>query len=283
MADQSKTDTPVTIRLEDYRTTDYAVDSIRLDFDLQEEATRVRSALSVQRRAGTDPGQPFVLHGEKLKLLSLAIDGELLTGNEFKVDEEKLTVNSVPEWFILEVETEIDPSANTELTGLYTSGGNFCTQCEAEGFRRITYMYDRPDVMAKYTVNIVADKTKYPVLLSNGNLINSGDLEDNKHFATWEDPHPKPTYLFALVAGDLACIKDTFTTMSGRVVDLHIYVQHHNADKCEHAMHSLKNFMSWDEQTYGREYDLDLYMIVAVDDFNMGAMENKGLNVFNSR
>ena len=283
MADQSKAQTPITIRLQDYTPTDYSVESIQLDFELQEEATRVKSAMSMQRRPNTPTNTPLVLHGEKLTLISIAIDGEPLSDEDFSVDEEQLIITSVPEFFILELETEINPGANTELSGLYTSGGNFCTQCEAQGFRRITYMYDRPDVMAKYTTSIIADKAKYPVLLSNGNLVASGDLEDGKHFATWEDPHPKPTYLFALVAGDLACISDKFTTMSGREVDLRIYVQHHNKDQCGYAMRSLKKAMKWDEEVYGREYDLDIYMIVAVDDFNMGAMENKGLNVFNSK
>ncbi|WP_455206151.1 aminopeptidase N [Kaarinaea lacus] len=283
MADQSKAEAPITIRLEDYKPTDYEVESIQLDFDLHEETTRVRSALSLQRRQGVDAKAPLVLHGEKLTLISVAIDGETLVTDSYSVDEETLTIASVPEFFILEVETEINPAGNTELSGLYTSGGNFCTQCEAEGFRRITYMYDRPDVMAKYTTYIVANKFKYPELLSNGNLIDSGELDNDKHFAKWEDPHPKPTYLFALVAGDLARIEDKFTTMSGREVDLHIYVQHHNKDKCGYAMRSLKKAMKWDEEVYGLEYDLDIYMIVAVDDFNMGAMENKGLNVFNSK
>jgi aminopeptidase N len=283
MADQSKTQSPVTIRLQDYRPTDYSVDQVQLHFDLHEEHTRVRGELSVTRRATADKASPLVLHGEKLKLVSVAIDGAALEPSQYRVDQESLTIPNVPSAFRLQIETEINPSANTELTGLYTSGGNFCTQCEAEGFRRITYMYDRPDVMARYTTRIEADKSKYPVLLSNGNLIDSGDLGDGRHFALWDDPFLKPTYLFALVAGDLARIEDTFTTMSGRQVDLHIYVQHHNKDKCEHAMRSLKNAMRWDEEVYGREYDLNVYMIVAVDDFNMGAMENKGLNVFNSK
>ena len=283
MADQSKAETPITIRLQDYQPTNYSVDSIQLDFDLQEETTRVRSAMSIQRRADGDAQAPLVLDGEKLKLISIAIDGEALSDDAYSLDEEHLTIHSVPDFFILELETEINPASNTELSGLYTSGGNFCTQCEAEGFRRITFMYDRPDVMAKYTTSMVADKAKYPVLLSNGNLVDSGDLEHGKHFAKWEDPHPKPTYLFALVAGDLACISDKFITMSGREVDLRIYVQHHNKDQCGYAMRSLKKAMKWDEEVYGREYDLDIYMIVAVDDFNMGAMENKGLNVFNSK
>ena len=277
MADRSKTQSPVTIRLQDYKTTEYSVDSIALDFDLQEEATRVRSALSVQRRVGVSANQPLVLHGEKLKLIAIAIDGEGLNHNDYRVDDEYLTIHTVPEFFILELETEINPKANTELSGLYISGGNFCTQCEAQGFRRITFMYDRPDVMAKYTTTIVADKDKFPQLLSNGNLIDSADL------AFVPDLHGDHARLRHVDRSHLACIKDQFTTMSGRVVDLHIYVQHHNKDQCGYAMRSLKKAMKWDEEVYGREYDLDIYMIVAVDDFNMGAMENKGLNVFNSK
>ncbi len=189
----------------------------------------------------------------------------------------------MPERCSLEIETEINPKDNTELSGLYMSGSGFFTQCEAEGFRKITYYLDRPDVMSRFFTTIIADKKKYPVLLSNGNLIGSGEMKDGRHFAKWHDPFPKPAYLFALVAGDLARIEDKFTTMSGRDVTLHIYVQHHNKDKCDHAMDSLKKAMKWDEETYGREYDLDIFMIVATDDFNMGAMENKGLNIFNSK
>ncbi|OAD23201.1 aminopeptidase N, partial [Candidatus Thiomargarita nelsonii] len=206
-----------------------------------------------------------------------------LSSTQYALSDESLTIPDVPESFELAIETEINPKANTALTGLYLSGGNFCTQCEAQGFRRITYMLDRPDVMARYTTTIVADKAPYPVLLANGNLRESGELGANRHWAKWEDPFPKPTYLFALVAGDLARIEDQFITQSGREVTLQIYVQSHNLDKCQHAMQSLKKAMRWDEQVYGREYDLDIYMIVAVDDFNMGAMENKGLNVFNSK
>jgi aminopeptidase N len=218
-------------------------------------------------------------------LKSVAINDKPLAESGYALDEDTLTIYNVPDAFSLQIENEINPEANTSLNGLYLSSGNFCTQCEAQGFRRITYMYDRPDVMATYTTTIVADREKFPVLLSNGNLAGQGELDDDttKHWAKWEDPFKKPTYLFALVAGKLAKIDDTFTTMSGREVALHIYVQPHNADKCDHAMASLKKAMKWDEEVYGREYDLDIYMIVAVDDFNMGAMENKGLNVFNSK
>jgi aminopeptidase N len=227
--------------------------------------------------------RPFVLNGKDLLLKAVKLDGRLLTSNDYKLDAEMLALLPVPDQFTLELETELNPAANTELSGLYLSSGNFCTQCEAEGFRRITYYPDRPDVMARFFTTIIADKAKYPVLLSNGNPIDSGDLPDNRHFAKWHDPFPKPAYLFALVAGNLARIGDSFTTLSGRTVDLSIYVQSHNTDRCAHAMESLKLAMKWDEETYGREYDLDAFMIVAVDDFNMGAMENKGLNVFNSK
>jgi aminopeptidase N len=276
---------PRPIYLSEYRPADYQIDTVDLHFELDETATRVKTRLGVRRREGVSESQPIVLHGEDLKLLSLAIDDQPLSDQDYQIDEEELTIHRVPQAFTLCVENEINPQANTSLNGLYISSGNFCTQCEAEGFRRITYMYDRPDIMAKYTTTIIADKNKFPVLLSNGNLVDHADVdnEPDKHWAKWEDPFPKPTYLFALVAGNLERIEDSFTTTSGREVALHIYVQSHNIDKCEHAMRSLKKAMQWDEEVYGREYDLDIYMIVAVDDFNMGAMENKGLNVFNSK
>ena len=276
---------PRTIYLSEYKPTDYLIETVDLHFDLHETATRVKSRLGVKRREGVSASQPLVLHGEDLVLKSVAINNNALADPEYQVSEDQLIIPDVPGAFELLIETEINPAANTSLNGLYVSSGNFCTQCEAEGFRRITYMYDRPDIMAKYTTTIVADKSKFPVLLSNGNLVEQGDDESDtiKHWAKWEDPFPKPTYLFALVAGNLDKIEDTFTTMSGREVTLHIYVQSHNIDKCDHAMRSLKKAMKWDEEVYGREYDLDIYMIVAVDDFNMGAMENKGLNVFNSK
>jgi len=273
---------PKTVHLADYRVPDYLIDSVALNFDLDEANTQVSSVMQVRRNSEAT-GNVMMLNGRDLELVSVKIDGHLLDAGDYELETEILSIPSVPSTFTLEIVTRIHPQENTSLGGLYTSGGNFCTQCEAEEFRKITYYPDRPDVMAKFVTTITADKTKYPILLSNGNLIDSGELKNGRHWAKWEDPFPKPAYLFALVAGDLACIKDTFTTVSGRKVDLHVFVQHHNTDKCEHAMRSLKSAMEWDEKVYGREYDLDLYMIVAVDDFNMGAMENKGLNVFNSR
>ncbi len=273
-----------TIFLKDYRSPDYRIETVNLEFDLGETRTRVKSLLTVVCNHDKCEGiHPLVLNGKDLQLKAITLDGQPLTEHGYKLDGETLTLLPVADRFTLEIETEINPAANTELSGLYMPGSGFFTQCEAEGFRKITYYLDRPDVMARFFTTIVADKAKYPVLLSNGNLIDSGDLTDGKHFAKWHDPFPKPAYLFALVAGDLACIEDEFTTMSGRAVTLRIFVQHHNKDKCGHAMESLKLAMQWDEKTYGREYDLDLFMIVATDDFNMGAMENKGLNVFNSK
>jgi aminopeptidase N len=273
-----------TIHLKDYRKPDYLVETVNLELDLDETHTRVKSLLTVVCNHDTSEGiRPFVLNGRDLALKAVKLDGQALREQDFKLDAASLSILPVPNRFTLEIETQINPRDNTELSGLYLSGENFCTQCEAEGFRKLTYYPDRPDVMARFFTTIVADKEKYPVLLSNGNLISSGSLTDGKHFAKWHDPFPKPAYLFALVAGDLACIRDSFTTMSGKKIDLNIFVQHHNKDKCAHAMESLKLAMKWDEETYGREYDLDTFMIVAVDDFNMGAMENKGLNVFNSK
>jgi len=281
---ETRKEPPKAIYLKDYRPPDYRIETTNLAFELDETRTVVRSTLAVSCNHDRCDGiRPLVLNGRDLVLISVKLDGQTLHEQDYKRDAETLTLLPVPESFVLEIETEINPAANTELTGLYLSSGNFITQCEAEGFRRITYYLDRPDVLARFFTTIVADKTKYPVLLSNGNLIGSGELGNNRHFAKWHDPFPKPAYLFALVAGDLARISDTFTTQSGRKVDLHIFVQHHNTDKCGHAMESLKQAMQWDERTYGREYDLDVFMIVATDDFNMGAMENKGLNVFNSK
>jgi aminopeptidase N len=273
-----------TIHLRDYRPPDYLIETVNLEFDLDEERTTVKSLLTVVCNHDTFEGiRPFFLNGRNLVLKSLKLDGQTLTEHDFKIDKHSLTLLPVPNRFVLEIETEINPSANSELSGLYLSGDNFCTQCEAEGFRKITYYPDRPDVMARFFTTIVGDQAKYPVLLSNGNLIGSGKLKDGRHFAKWHDPFPKPAYLFALVAGNLARIRDTFITMSGKKVGLSIYVQHHNRDKCAYAMESLKLAMKWDEDIYAREYDLDTFMIVAVDDFNMGAMENKGLNIFNSK
>jgi len=279
-----KTAAHKTIYLKDYRKPDYLIETVNLEFDLDETRTRVKSLMTVVCNHDKCEGiHPFVLNGRDMELKAVKLDGTALREQDYRLDAASLTILPVPDRFTLEIETEINPKDNTELSGLYLSGGNFCTQCEAEGFRKITYYPDRPDVMAKFFTTIVADKILYPVLLSNGNLISQGELKDNRHFAKWHDPFSKPAYLFALVAGDLAQIPDLFTTRSGRKVDLAIYVQHHNKDKCAHAMESLKLAMKWDEETYGREYDLDTFMIVAVDDFNMGAMENKGLNIFNSK
>ncbi len=274
---------PQAILLKDYTPPAYLVDSVSMRFDLDEVATVVHSRMRLYANPDAAAGQALRLEGQELSLLAVRLNGRELDACDYQVDDESLTLTSPPAEFELEIVTRIDPTANTALEGLYTSGGNFCSQCEAEGFRKITYYPDRPDVMTVFTTTIVADKAKYPVLLSNGNPIERGGLDDGRHYVTWHDPFPKPCYLFALVAGNLACIEDRFTTLSGREVLLQIYVQHGNEDKTAHAMTSLKKAMAWDEQTYGREYDLDIYMIVAVDDFNMGAMENKGLNIFNSR
>ncbi len=284
MTPPQKTEAHKTIFLRDYRPPDYLIETVMLEFELDDARTRVKSLLTAICNHDKCEGiHPFVLNGRDLILKAIRLDGRPLGERDYRLDAESLTILPVPDRFTLEIETEINPAANTELSGLYMSSGNFCTQCEAEGFRKITYYPDRPDVMARFFTTIVADKQKYPVLLSNGNLIQSGDLSGGRHYAKWHDPFPKPAYLFALVAGDLARITDSFTTRSGRSVILNIYVQHHNRDKCAHAMDSLKRAMKWDEETYGREYDLDTFMIVAVDDFNMGAMENKGLNIFNSK
>jgi len=271
-----------TISLNDYRKPDYLVKDIHLTFNLNETQTEVKSVMNVVRGMGVSPSAPLVLNGEQMKLLSVKVQGRKLDSQEYRLTDDTLELLSVPESFTLEIVNEINPEANKALEGLYKSGSIFCTQNEPEGFRRITYYIDRPDVMAKFTTKIIADKKHFPILLSNGNPTQEGDLPNGKHFVEWQDPFPKPSYLYALVAGDLGMIRDTFTTMSGRKIDLRIYCDKGNEDKCHHAMLSLKNSMRWDEETYGLEYDLDIYMVVAVDSFNMGAMENKGLNVFNS-
>jgi aminopeptidase N len=271
-----RTDEPRTIALKDYQPPAYRISEVSLTFTLDPETTRVRSVMSMTRLADA----PLVLNGEHLKLVSIALDG---TPVEYTKDDETLTIATTPAKFTLEIVTEISPANNTALEGLYVSKGMFCTQCEAEGFRRITYYLDRPDVLAVYTTRIEASKKDYPVLLSNGNLIDSGDLGGGRHFAVWIDPFPKPCYLFALVAGDLGVLKDTFVRASGRPVDLRIYVEHGNEQRAAYAMDSLKRAMRWDEEKYGCEYDLDIFMIVAVSAFNFGAMENKGLNIFNDR
>jgi aminopeptidase N len=273
-----------TVYRTDYTPPDYLVDTIDLRFELGEESTRVSSRLAIRENYETDRGaQPLHLDGHRCDLVGLSLDGIPLSKDRYTVDGEGLNIPAAPAAFTLEITTEIRPQDNTFLEGLYRSGGMFCTQCEAEGFRSITYFPDRPDVLAVYTVTIVADKSRYPVLLANGNPVENGALADGRHFAVWHDPFPKPCYLFALVAGDLVYVEDRFTTCSGREVALRIFVEEKNRNKCGHALRSLKKAMRWDEGTFDREYDLDLFMIVAVEDFNMGAMENKGLNIFNSR
>jgi aminopeptidase N len=253
---------------------------VHLDFALDPENTRVTAKLAITRQRA---GAPLVLHGEELKLISVAVDGKALADGDYRLDAKSLTIASMPDRFVLETVCEIAPAANMALEGLYQSAGIFCTQCEPEGFRRITWFLDRPDNLSVFTVRMEAAREQYPVLLSNGNRLDAGTLEGGRHFALWSDPFPKPSYLFALVAGDLGHIQDAFTTMSGRKVDLRIYVEHGNEPRATYAMDSLKRAMRWDEEKYGREYDLDIFMIVAVSAFNFGAMENKGLNIFNDK
>ncbi len=277
-----KNATAKTTYLNDYTQPAFWVDKVDLRFDLGEEKTHVHSYMQLRKNPSVE-SRTLVLDGEQLELGTVKCDGVVLTATQYCVDDTTLTLSNMPDTFELEIDTCIKPQENFSLEGLYKSGGNFCTQCEAEGFRKITYYPDRPDVMAVFSTYIIADKSKYPVLLSNGNPVDSGDYGDGRHWALWQDPFKKPCYLFALVAGDLDYIEDHFTTLSGRNILLRIYVESHNIEKCDHAMASLIRAMRWDEEVFGREYDLDVYNIVAVDDFNMGAMENKGLNVFNSK
>ena len=275
---------PKTVLRSSYRVPDFLIDTVDLAFDLHEDRTHVEARLGVRRRAdASDEDAPLVLVGEGLELCEIEIDGRRLGESEYRVEEDRLVISSPPAHFELRTRVTIHPESNTQLSGLYKSSGNFCTQCEAMGFRRITYFLDRPDIMARYSVSIEADRERYPVLLSNGNRIDTTQLEGGRHRVRWEDPFPKPSYLFALVAGDLRDHSGEFTTMSGRLVRLEIWVEPQNVDRCEHALRSLQRAMKWDEERFGREYDLDIYMIVAVGDFKMGAMENKGLNVFNSK
>ncbi|HFC05539.1 MAG TPA: aminopeptidase N, partial [Rhizobiales bacterium] len=282
-----RTDIPQTIYLKDYQPFPYLVDHVSLDFRLDPKETRVIARFDMRANpAAKDQGRQLVLNGENIALKSIAFTGLEVPADQYTITNDKLIIKNPPrEPFTLEIETTCNPSGNTALSGLYRSGGNYCTQCEAQGFRRITYFPDRPDILSRYRVRIEGDKTDNPVLLSNGNKVLEGDIKDgdskdqNRHFAIWEDPFPKPCYLFALVAGDLARVSDTFTTMTGRKVALEIFVEPGKQDRCAWAMSSLKRSMKWDEEVFGREYDLDIFMIVAVSDFNMGAMENKGLNV----
>ncbi|SCW29753.1 aminopeptidase N [Rhizobium mongolense subsp. loessense] len=280
-----RTDTGQVINLADYRPTDFVLERVDLTFELDPTETKVEARLIFHRREGADPKAPLVLDGDELSLSGLLFDQMEMPAEQYTATADSLVVYNLPaaDPFELTISTIINPQANTQLMGLYRTGGIYCTQCEAEGFRRITYFPDRPDVLAPYTVNIIADKAANPLLLSNGNFLGGAGYGEGKHFAAWFDPHPKPSYLFALVAGDLGVIEDTFTTMSGREVALKIYVEHGKEPRAAYAMDALKRSMKWDEEAFGREYDLDIFMIVAVSDFNMGAMENKGLNIFNDK
>jgi aminopeptidase N len=278
-----RTDIAQPVHLKDYRPPDWLVETVRLDVSLHPTASKVRATLALKPNPNT-ASAPLILDGDDLSLVSLRLNGTPLPPDSYVSSSDSLTIPQPPNApFTLQIETIVDPSANTQLSGLYRSNGTCCTQCEAEGFRRITYFPDRPDVMAIYTTRIEADKRESPLLLSNGNLVESGEMPGGRHFAVWHDPHPKPSYLFALVGGDLACVEDRFLTMSGRNVTLRIYIEHGKEDRTAYAMDSLKRAMRWDEEVFGREYDLDIFMIVAVSDFNMGAMENKGLNIFNDK
>ncbi|HBB77715.1 MAG TPA: aminopeptidase N, partial [Pseudomonas sp.] len=278
-----RTEQPKVIHLKDYQAPEYLIDETHLTFELYEDRTLVHAQLVMRRNPAAGGGlPPLELHGQDLELLSLSLNDRELGLGDYQLGESTLTLQPDSAEFTLDSSVVIHPESNTALEGLYKSGSMFCTQCEAEGFRKITWYLDRPDVMSKFTTTVSAEQHAYPILLSNGNPIASGSEDDGRHWATWEDPFKKPAYLFALVAGDLWCVEDSFTTMSGREVALRIYVEPENIDKCQHAMDSLKKSMKWDEVAYGREYDLDIFMIVAVNDFNMGAMENKGLNIFNS-
>ena len=277
-----RTDTAATIYRQDYAPPSFWVETIDIGFDLDPEATRV-VARTVLRRNADSASRELVLHGEDLTLVALRMNGRALGKRQYRLLPGQLIIDNPPDEVTLEIETRIHPNRNTSLMGLYVSNGNFFTQCEAEGFRKITYFPDRPDVMAKYRVMLRADKARYPVLLSNGNLIEQGDLGDGRHYALWEDPFRKPSYLFALVAGQLVCEEQTLRVRSGREVLLQVWVEEGNLDKTSHAMESLVRSIRWDEERFGLELDLDRFMIVAVGDFNMGAMENKGLNIFNTK
>jgi aminopeptidase N len=279
-----RTDAAKAVHLKDYRPSDYLIETTDLDVSLHLTRTRVRASLSIAPNLKGRPGAPLILDGDGLTPLSVALDGVALRLPADKLTPDRLVIDNPPQRpFTLTVETQIDPSANTQLMGLYRSGSAYCTQCEAEGFRRIAYYLDRPDVMSIFTTRIEADKAEAPALLGNGNLLHAGDLENGRHYALWHDPFPKPAYLFALVGGALDAVHDEFVTMSGRKIALGVYVEPGKADRADYAMGALKRSMRWDEEAFGREYDLDVFNIVAVSDFNMGAMENKGLNIFNDK
>ncbi|MDJ0512177.1 MAG: aminopeptidase N [Methyloceanibacter sp.] len=281
MSDESRT----TKYLKDYAPPDYLIKDVALDVHLAPKGATVSSRLSIEPNSGTIAGTPLILDGEALTLESISLNGEELEAGRYTLAPGKLTIANPPVGaFTLDIVTRCDPEANLELSGLYLTNGTYCTQCEPQGFRRITYFVDRPDVLSTYTVRIEADRGTAPVLLSNGNPVDAGEIEGTRrHYAIWHDPHPKPSYLFALIGGNLASIHDKFTTASGREVALGIYVEPGKEDRCDWAMESLKRSMRWDEERFGLEYDLDVFNIVAVSDFNMGAMENKGLNIFNDK
>ncbi|MDN4054598.1 aminopeptidase N [Massilia sp. YIM B02763] len=277
-----RTDTPLTIYRKDYTAPSYLVDTVELGFDLDPRRTVVANRLTLRRNPASAQRE-IELFGEEIELVAIRLNGKTLGEREYAIDGTVLRIANAPDDVVLEIESICVPESNTTLSGLYTSNGSFYTQCEAEGFRRITYFPDRPDVMAKFTVMLRADKDKYPVLLSNGNLIEQGDLEDGRHYALWEDPFKKPSYLFALVAARLVCQEETFRLADGRDALLQVWVEEGNLDKTDYAMQSLKHSIRWDEERWNLELDLDRFMIVAVGDFNMGAMENKGLNIFNTK
>lgn len=273
-----------TIYLTDYRPPDYLISRVELTLELDDTTTLVKSRLVISANYDQQTGgRPLVLDGRDLTLKSISLNGEVLGHDMYQLDEKYLTIPAPPAEMILEIENTINPELNTALEGLYKSGDKLCTQCEAEGFRRITWFADRPDVLSRFEVTLIGDPEKYPVMLANGNRIDSGHLADGRHWVKWQDPFPKPGYLFAMVAGRLSLVEDFYTTTSGRRIALQFFVEPHNLERCGHALKSLQKAMAWDEETYSLEYDLDQYMVVAVDDFNMGAMENKGLNVFNSK
>jgi aminopeptidase N len=279
----SDTANPAVIRRADYAAPAFLVDSVALEFDLAPARTRVKNTMRLRRNPDAKPGAHLELMGEALEFIGASIDGQALPAGAVRAHEHGLIIEQAPDAFELTIESACNPLENTTLSGLYVSSGNFFTQCEAEGFRRITYFFDRPDVMATYTVTLRADKTAYPVLLSNGNLVDEGDLAEGRHFAKWEDPFKKPCYLFALVAGKLVAIEERIRSSSGKEKLLQVWVEPHDLDKTRHAMDSLIHSIRWDEERFGLELDLDRFMIVAVSDFNMGAMENKGLNIFNTK
>ena len=283
-----KSTQPQTIYLNDYQVPAFVIDETYLSFDIHEDYVQVSSRLLMRRNPDSQQQDAaLALVGQDQRLQSVSLDGELLASADYQLADETLAITSAlagvkAQAFELSIVTRIEPQNNTALEGLYKSSGMYCTQCEAEGFRRITYYLDRPDVMSVFTTEIIADQTRYPILLSNGNALHRETLADGRHKVVWHDPHKKPCYLFALVAGDLHVKEDEFVTQSGRAVALQLFVESQNLDKTDYAIDALKRSMRWDEEVYGREYDLDIFMIVAVDDFNMGAMENKGLNIFNS-